>query len=549
MTAYFLDDPAAPHYAGCAVTPLLDGAAYAGALAVALARVGTGAPGQVVLLAGWWLGLAGGVPRLVQGPVRRRLGLADAVLADAPPYCLDPWPDGATPFADPPDQATALLPLLQAKARAGVDVRVLGWAAPGSTHDRLARLVGAGTVLAVNQLTMRSVAALRADPAVGAKAVLNTVGHAVGSCHSKVALVCDGEHTVAFSGGIDLDLSRWARPAHAGADSWHDVAVQVEGPAAQAVYDHFRELWAENLARPAVPYRLAGRPVPSRLSGTPALPERKLPVAPVPGRHRVQALQTLPAARFRRLRIGPRSRALAGAPAGRFTYSGAIRAAIRAARHYVYAEDQMLWSTDVMGWLNAALRARPELRVLLLMPGRDDPSDPPMPHAAFRGHALGGRLLAGLDPGQRSRVAVFRRDGVYVHAKTVLVDDAWAVIGSGNLAQRSLYTDIEHGYAFADDGDLVRSYRARLWAHHFRHGAPADFAPLPAGLHAWRPDWGTPGAAPPRPAWLHPVELPAGPVPYPRRHRWLNASFLDPDSRRPWSGLSAVDSDRPGGVE
>jgi len=535
-----------PTYTDCHVTPLIDGAEYTAALRQALDLVGGGPTaqhnaGHLVLLAGWWLGLAGGALRTVQGPVRRRLGIADAVLCDGPPFCLDPWPGtGAVPFADPPDQASALLKILATKARAGVDVRVLGWVSPNATHGRLAKLVGAGHVIAVNGLTIRSVLRLRTVPTIGPKAVLNTVGHSVGACHSKVALVCDGQSCVAFTGGMDLEFGRWARLGHAGDEIWHDVVARVEGPAVQSIYDHFQELWEENLTRPPVTYRIDGVPVASRVSGTPPLPARVLPIAPANSRHQAQGLQTLPAARFRRLRIGPKSRPLRMAPNGLFTYRTALRKAILMAHRYVYIEDPLHWSQEVMTWLNHAVDSRPELRVIMLLSGVDDPNDPPLPHAAYRGHAVNHGLLAGLTQHQRSRVAAFRREGVVVHAKTVLVDDAWAVIGSCNIARRSLYTDIEHGLSFCDnEGELVRDYRDRLWAHHFRHDNPADFHCLAEALHAWSPEWGRPGKPPPRPPWLLPLALPLQEVPFGRRRRWLHASLHECDSRRPWNGLTA----------
>jgi phosphatidylserine/phosphatidylglycerophosphate/cardiolipin synthase-like enzyme len=513
-------------YPGCRITPLLDGAAYTAALAEALDRVGgPAAPGgQLILVAGWWLGLAGGT----LGPPPGLLRPGRPPLAAGPPFSLQPLPE--RPGAD-----TALLDLLRAKARAGVDVRVLGWVSAAARHRRLAGLLGAGGIAGINQLTMRSVRELRAEPAIGGKALLNTVAHTLGSCHSKLVLVCDGRDTVAFTGGLDLAPGRWARPEHPGAEVWHDVAARLQGPVVHSVYDHFRAMWAENLARPAARYRLDGTRLASRLPDSPALPVRALPIAPTGSRHRAQGLQTFPAARYRRIRIAPRSRPVGAAPDGLFTYRTALRTAIGAARRYVYLEDQLHWSPEVMGWLNEALRRQPALRVILLRSGLADPNDPPLPHPAYRA-AAASRLLAGLDQPQRRRVAAFARAGIVVHAKTVLVDDVWAAIGSANLAQRSLYTDIEHGVSIVDDdGELVRRYRGRLWAHHFKHPEPADFEPLPAGLHAWCPGWGAPGRAPSRPGWLHPVPL--APAPLGRRLRWIRAAFHDCDSRVPWSGL------------
>ncbi len=534
-----------PTFAGCAVTPLIDGAEYTAALSNALERVGQGQTpqanaGQCVLIAGWWLGLSQGRFELVPATRWSVLGSMDMALTDGPPFCLDPWPNpDATPFEDSPDEATALLEILKAKARAGVDVRVLGWVSSSAMRcSSLARMLGAAHIVAINTLTLRSIQALRAEPAIGGRALPNLAGHVAGSSHSKIALVCDGENTVGFTGGLDCEISRWARPDHFGKQIWHDVAAQVEGPAVQTIYDHFKAMWDANLSRPARRFRVDGDDLMSVLPDTPPLPPRTLPVLPDLGRHQVQGLQTFPAARHAWLNWLPSSVPLPGAPEGLFTYRAALRRAIAAARDYVYIEDQFHWSLEIMAWLNQALRDRPALRVLLLLSGVNDPNDPPLPHPAYLCQAFNHGLLAGLTVDQQARVAAFWRTGVVVHAKTVLIDDAWAVIGSCNIAQRSLYTDIEHGVSFIDpEGDLIRRYRARLWAHHFRHDNPADLADLCAALNAWRPDWGRPGLVRDRPQWLQPLQLPVKDVPLTPGKRRIYQALHDRDSRRRWGGL------------
>ncbi len=128
---------------------------------------------------------------------------------------------------------------------------------------------------------------------------------------------------------------------------------------------------------------------------------------------------------------------------------------------------------------------------------------------------------------------------IFVHAKTVLVDDVWAVIGSGNIMRRSLYTDLEHGVSFMDeDGALVRDYRCRLWADHFRHPTPADFADLGIALHAWEPSWGTAGAVvPPLAPWLEVVPIPVAEVAFSSKKREKYDNYEDLDSRQDWGGL------------
>jgi phosphatidylserine/phosphatidylglycerophosphate/cardiolipin synthase-like enzyme len=538
-------EPMPPTSVGCAVTPLIDAAEYTAALGNALERVGQGQnpqanAGQCVLVAGWWLGLSRGRFQLAPTTRRSVLGSRSVAFTDGPPFCLDPWPNpDVTPFEDSPDETTALLTILKAKARAGVDVRVLGWVSPPvMRYSRLARMLGAAHIVAINTLTLRSIQALRAEPAIGGRALPNLAGHVAGSSHSKIALICDGENTIGFTGGLDCEISRWARPDHFGKQIWHDVAARVEGPVVQTIYDHFKTMWDANLSRPACRFRIDGDDLMSVLPETPPLPPRVLPVLPSRGRHQVQGLQTLPTTRPASLNWLPKSVPLLGVPEGLFTYRAALRKAIAAAQDYVYIEDQFCWSQEIMRWLNQALRDRPVLRVLLLLSGVDDPHDPPLPHEAYLCQAINHGLLVGLSVEEQTRVAAFQRTDVVMHAKTVLIDDAWAVIGSCNIAQRSLYTDIEHGVSFIDpEGDLIRQYRARLWTHHFRHGNPADFADLSAALNVWQSGWGHPGPVRDRPKWLQPLQLPVKEVPLTSGKRFIYQALHDPDSRRRWGGL------------
>jgi len=511
-------------FTGCSVTPLLDGAEFTAALADALERVGRAADpqqnaGQVVLVAGWWLGLAGGRFDVVRG----RVGALDRWIVPSPGFCLDPWPDtGSIPFHDPPDESSGLLRLLAEKARAGVDVRVLGWVSPAILRlSRSSRVLGAAHVVAINTLTLRSLRALRAG---GVQALPNTIAHLAGSSHSKIVLVSDGRNTIGFTGGIDLELSRWSRPDHAGDQVWHDVVAMVEGPAVQSIHDHFRSMWEANRTGPRRSFRVDGQTMVGVPPGTAPMPARVMPVLQDRGSHQVQALRTLPAARYLGPRWLPTPRPLSEAPSGLFGYRDAIRRAIASARRYAYVEDPLLWSAEVMGWLNQGLRRHPSLEVIMVTSGRPDPHDPALPHRQYLCEAVNHGLLAGLGPAEVKRVAAFRRAGVVVHAKTVVVDDLWACIGSANIAQRSLYTDIEHGVSFVDpDGDLVARYRARLWAHHLGV-APAEIVDLEAAIALWRPGPN-----------LCRIELPVPENRMTRRQRRRYETINDCDSRRRWS--------------
>lgn len=134
---------------------------------------------------------------------------------------------------------------------------------------------------------------------------------------------------------------------------------------------------------------------------------------------------------------------------------------------------------------------------------------------------------------------IFQRLGMTIHAKTTLVDDAWAFIGSANIMRRSLYSDIEHCVSMVDPaGTLVRDYRTALWSDHFRHLTASDFNDIQAGLHAWEPAWGTAGAAPVRPELIVPISLPMTPdPPLNDKQKTKYDNYEDVDSREAWGGL------------
>lgn len=53
------------------------------------------------------------------------------------------------------------------------------------------------------------------------------------SSHYEKTCVIDGE--VAFLGGLDIEQTRYDRPAHQPLDAWHDIACPVEGAVVRLV--------------------------------------------------------------------------------------------------------------------------------------------------------------------------------------------------------------------------------------------------------------------------------------------------------------------------
>lgn len=625
-------EPVPAEFQDCLVTPLIDCVSYNTEIRAALDLVGTGAnevanAGHFVLIANWWLGLSGGEYVPAAGSFDGNLlGSAGPTVVDLSPFYLDgPLPTGGT---------LSLLDLLKAKARLGVDVRVLGWISFAVADSTMAAKSGAETVARINALTLQSIKDLRAEEKIGAKAVLNLIGHTAGSAHMKLVIIGTNTEAIGFTGGIDFVLDRWAYPGHVGKQTWHDTVAKVEGPAVQALYDWFAAIWRENIARPVRTFRLGREEITSCLPRAPTLDPRALPTTPK-GKHHVQSLRTAPAFNYEWYNCLPENPPISFAPTGLFEFRTALYKAVSNAETYIYIEDEFFWSQEILTWVGEAIKGnavhgpRPALRVILVTGGGVDPNDPHFPEALLA-NSINDGLLKDLSAAQKTQVRMFRRmgdrtffrdglitavtitggtsevttglvsnkdmvadvlrsekhwivrqggnefpvlshpataageilkftvqnlpggvapvagafeawewQGIFVHSKTVLVDDECAIIGSNNVIRRSLYSDLEHAVSVLDEDNLVvKEYRKALWADHFRHGSPNDFDDIQSALHAWDSSWGVAGTAPPRPELLIPIDLPIVTIQtFDGAIRERYDRFTDIDSREDWGGL------------
>jgi phosphatidylserine/phosphatidylglycerophosphate/cardiolipin synthase-like enzyme len=258
---------------------------------------------------------------------------------------------------------------------------------------------------------------------------------------------------------------------------WHDVGVKIDGHAAvHPLLEDFIRRWNAGTG-----------------GGVNLVPQAA-PVAPA-GERNVQFVKT---DKF--------TVAHAGIAVGR--YLGSFDAhiqAIRAARHYVYMENQYMRDRDIAAALVAALQANPRLQVILVIPFETEEAA-----AAGNKHYKNHNVFWMLrKPGEKiqkiqeranihgdflqhsfltSVMAASPRVGVYAlarfvgdlginlpeqiypHAKTMIVDDTWAYIGSANANGRSMKLDGESGYVIHDRA-IVTAYRQALWAEHLHPAA------------------------------------------------------------------------------
>ena len=393
----------------------------------------------------------------------------------------------------------------------------------------------------------------------GAEALLDMRVRTGGSHHQKLVVIRhkdDATRDIAYVGGIDLCHSRRDDADHAGdpqaltslareygkTPPWHDIQAAISGPAVHDVETVFRERWED-------PTRLSRSPLyftQDRLLGLDLSPDPLPPQAAPPppvegGTHVVQLLRTYPNLRHGRdypfARGGERSVA-----------RGYTKSLLRASR-LVYIEDQYLWGSHVGSVLTEALRRHEDLRLIAVIPLHPD-----LEGASRAPQLLGRRRAIGeMTEAAPGRVAVYgieNRAGtpVYVHAKTCIVDDTWATIGSDNFNRRSWTHDSEVTAAVIDvgTGDYARRLRLTLAAEHLDRVPGADPDPATVGdcvdphgmfeafeasaarLDAW---WESGKAGPRPPGRLRRLHLPElGPV----RRALALAPYLvlhDPDGR------------------
>ena len=130
---------------------------------------------------------------------------------------------------------------------------------------------------------------------------------------------------------------------------WHDVQLELRGPAVAAIADTFRERWEDpHPLDHHNPVRRVVRTLTRQPRHPDPLPPRPSEPAPV-GPHAVQVLRTYPAKRP----VYP------FAPDGERSVARAYLKALGRARRLVYLEDQYFWSERAAHALADALRGEP----------------------------------------------------------------------------------------------------------------------------------------------------------------------------------------------
>jgi cardiolipin synthase A/B len=330
-------------------------------------------------------------------------------------------------FLMPQNRGTALEVLSRAAAR-GVDVRLIFWRPDDSTASlRKNAFWGAPEHFA--QLLEHPELSIRWDCA------------APGYCQHQKSWLIDCK--IAFLGGLNLNPNSVVSPGHSGqghngAPQNHDLYIELTGEAVADVQRNFIQRW--NFA--------SQRHKPDGAWGKQSDLEFRQIGQSVLGNATVQVQRTIHGAQYPDL------------PDGEQGIYAQCLAAIHAAKRSIYLEHQYIELPDIVAALHHALERG--VHVVALLPMNPDVSASPELLQAraklgqFERFTLSG--IAGLGTGGT-------RQPVWIHAKLMLIDDAWVLVGSANLHRFSMFGNAELNVAI-EAPDFAKALRVALFREH-----------------------------------------------------------------------------------
>ncbi len=312
----------------------------------------------------------------------------------------------------------------------------------------------------------------------------------LGIHHQKLLVVQGRFGIVAFIGGMDISPTRININPQMG-EPWHDTQLRIAGPAALECRKVFEDRWLDHSATATLDQklgatatatkdarRLVGFPVPATLD----LDELPSVTIPRGSKRQTKKLIVSVGRTFANVRQFGGSGGYSFAPNGDYSAWTLIEQGIKRATRWIYVEDQYLVSRMARKALLDKFNDMQFEFLLMLINGS------PSAAADFR-YLITARNefrrdLSKIDPKQTRWGMYTLKDsndkerqkwcGTYVHSKTWIFDDGYAVIGSANCDNRG-YTHDTEVVAGITDSNLLEVYlgesfaidlRTRLWHKH-----------------------------------------------------------------------------------
>jgi phosphatidylserine/phosphatidylglycerophosphate/cardiolipin synthase-like enzyme len=301
-----------------------------------------------------------------------------------------------------------------------------------------------------------------------------------GAHHQKVLIVSGSQGVIAFVGGFDIHPHRW---------NWVDVHCRLIGGAACQVVELFHERWLDH------PF-----------TKKPLLMLKRVQLnrqGPDPGKE-VQVVRTYgnPPAHFglvqgRPFVLGRSVDTYDFAKHGEFTAYQLILGAIKRATEFIYCEDQYLFASKMQGLedirevLANRLSSTPRLKFVALINRTENINDEVK--QAWSHRQLFIERIRSANPG---KVWVFqykkneKGESPYVHSKSWIFDDEFAIIGSANCNRRSYSHDSEVAVGIAGQNATGAAFaydlRVKLWLARLNPGYGKPDTVKPDDVRDWK---------------------------------------------------------------
>ncbi|MFC9399177.1 hypothetical protein ACFTWS_39575 [Streptomyces sp. NPDC057027] len=313
----------------------------------------------------------------------------------------------------------------------------------------------------------------------------------LGIHHQKLLVVQGQSGLIAFLGGMDFDFSRIDVNPAAGLP-YHDTQLRITGPAALECRKVFEDRWLDHHSTPVLDQKLGA-------TATATTEQRRTLAFPTPV---TLAPQDIPSSTYvngskRAKKLGLRvavgrtfasSKRMGGtagygfAPSGDYSAWALIEQGIIQATKWIYLEDQYMVSRMARKLLLAKL-AQPGFEFLLILMNESDTAARDFRFLRTARNEFRRDLMA-VDP-KKTRWGMYtlrnptdperqKWCGAYVHSKTWIFDDGYAVIGSANSDNRGYTYDSEIVAGIAEETTLpvhlgesfATDLRTRLWHKH-----------------------------------------------------------------------------------
>jgi phosphatidylserine/phosphatidylglycerophosphate/cardiolipin synthase-like enzyme len=393
--------------------------------------------------------------------------------------------------------------LLVEKAALGVDVRVIVWANKQVLDNPKSGLFPPW-VLGVCTNNVKAAEDLRSrkDPSgatpLNGRVLIDWSGNAASSHHMKLSVFSVEGRVTAFPSGLDYAQNRLDTPMHKPPSSlWHDAGNRVVGDAANAVLDTFVTRWTEASTLSAATYDIGTGKKPYNPPPLTPFSPPKPGASPAPSTDTsIQVVRSWPDSKEFGL---IKNKKWATLPAdGVHECKRTFQQMLGAAQRYVYIEDQGFDAVDSL-FPKVVDACKRGVKVIALVPGQADPTEGGGKKPPVLSSEVVDGILKKLTKAEQMNLAVWILDGIFVHAKLVLVDDELMSIGSANFMDRSMQftlkgDDSECTVVTVTTGSAVADLRVKLWAEHMRvSGAKpeAELRDLSKSLGFWRAAWGT----------------------------------------------------------